>query len=985
MKQIRSALCLIGMGWFLSAVPLFAQTSSPPFLQPAHQHYADSVLATLSLRQQIAQLLMPPIYAHATREGWEEMERWITEYELGGVIAMQGAPAPYRERLTRLQDRSPIPLLISTDAEWGLGMRIDSTRSWPRALTFGAANDTALTRAFGREVGRSLQAMGMQVNFAPVVDVNSNPLNPVIGSRSFGSSTELAGSLGSAYSKGLQDVAVLATAKHFPGHGDTDADSHYALPVIRHDRGRLDSIELAPFRTLIQEGAGAMMAAHLYIPALDSTPNQPSTLSRSIVQGILRDELGFEGLVFTDAMTMKGFTSFTQTSTPHADALLAGNDVLLFPGEPATTLDEIEGEVRSGRLDSLMIAEKCRRVLAAKSWTQAARTPGDPWDNEDAEALHRQVISKALTAVKNEEPGLPFGAHVQRIEQLFVGFDAGEMETSNRLIQNIMGSKTEVDGAAMTKEAFETAGMSQLDEALSSEPDWLVLHIGGTSHRAAKGHGVTDEAVKKIAKCAAQAHKRNVPFALVVYGSPYLLNRLHSAIALSDAVLVAYQDDSRTVEAVAHALTGAGQAGGHLPVATEHFPLGHGLPWMGRMRLGFSATPISTSAAIDSIVTDAIDGGAMPGCRVVIAHQGAIVHDGVYGTTDGTSPVKPSTLYDLASITKIAASTLALMRLEEEQKITLNASLSTYLPELAGTEMGSRQLRDVLAHRAGLQSWIPFYLEALEDSTAFSPVRTDIHTQRLSDQCFMRPAWQDSIWNRIVETEVDPIGTHRYSDLGYYAIQRIIERATGMGLDAYVEQTFYSPAGWTSLGFNPREKASDHPWSIAPTEVDEVFRMCTVQGDVHDPGAAMLGGVCGHAGLFGNAYDMARLMYMLRMGGYYGGQTFLQPETIRAWTQRVDPDPDHRKACGFDRPANESDSGPTCDEVSENSFGHSGFTGTLAWADPDHDLVYVFLSNRTFPTAENRKLIEWDVRTKVQHEVYKAYGIPSRFPSTDLP
>ncbi|MGB1121927.1 MAG: glycoside hydrolase family 3 N-terminal domain-containing protein [Flavobacteriales bacterium] len=935
-------------------------------------------MATLTLREQIAQLLMPPIYAHATRERWDEMERWVETHQLGGVIAMQGAPTPYTERLNRLQDRAQIPLLVSTDAEWGLGMRIDSTRSWPRALTFGAAGDTALTRAFGREVGRSLQAMGMHVNFAPVVDVNSNPANPVIGSRSFGSSTELAGVLGSAYAKGLQDVGVLATAKHFPGHGDTDADSHYALPIIRHGRSRLDSIELVPFRTLIEEGAGAMMAAHLYIPSLDSTPNQPSTLSRSIVHGILRDELGFEGLVFTDAMTMKGFTSFTQTSTPHTDALLAGNDVLLFPGEPAATLDEIEGQVRSGRLDSLLIADKCRRLLAAKSWTQAAQSPEGHWDSNAAETLHRQVISKALTTVKNDEPGLPFRAHVRRVEQVFVGFDPGEVETSSRRIQSILGSNAEVNGAALTKEAFESAGMSQLDEALSSEPDWVVLHIGGTSHRAAKGHGVTDAAIDKIAKYAAQAHKRNVPLALVIYGSPYLLNRLSAAVALSDAVIIAYQDDSRTVEAVANALTGTGPAGGHLPVATDHFPLGHGMPWMGRMRLGFSAIPISTTAAIDSIVLDAIDKGAMPGCRVVVAHQGCIVHDGIYGTLDGKQPVQASTLYDLASITKIAASTLSLMRLEEEGKIALNTSLDTYLPELQGTDMGSRQLRDVLSHRAGLQSWIPFYLEALEDSTAFSPVPTEVHQERISDACYMRPAWRDSIWDRIVASEVDAVGTHRYSDLGYYAIQRIIEGITGKGLAPYTSEQFYAPAHWNSLVFNPGKKGTA---SVAPTEVDTLFRRCIVQGDVHDPGAAMLGGVCGHAGLFGNAYDLTRLMYMLRMGGTYGGVDFFQPETIQAWTQRVDPDPDHRKACGFDRPANEPDAGPTCDEASESSFGHSGFTGTLAWADPDHDLVYVFLSNRTYPSAQNRKLIDWDVRTKVQHQVYKAYGIPSRFNS----
>lgn len=963
---------------FQFSTPSFGQAKLPDFLDEPYTAYADSVLATLTLREQIAQLLMPPIYAHTSRENWEEMERWVTTHQLGGVIAMQGTPAPYAERLKRLQARAKVPLLISTDAEWGLGMRIDSTRSWPRALTIGAANDTALTRAIGREVGRSLKAMGMHVNFAPVVDVNSNPANPVIGSRSFGSSTELVGVLGSAYAKGLQDVGVLATAKHFPGHGDTDADSHYALPIIRHERSRLDSIELAPFRTLIANGVGAMMAAHLYIPSLDSTPNQPSTLSNAIVDELLRKELGFEGLVFTDAMTMKGFTSFTATATPHVDALLAGNDVLLFPGEPEKTIAEIESAVRQGRLDSAAIAEKCHRVLCAKAWSRADQSPADHWDSPESESLHRALLSRSLTVIKNDTPNLPFGANVRKVAQLFAGFEDGAAEASSSQLEAIMGSGFTSMGLSLNSDAFETNGSTSWKSLIQAEPDWAILNIGGTSHSAARAHGVTSGEIAQIEWCAALAHERNVPLALVVYGSPYLLDRLDASIALSDAVIIAYQDDLRTVDAVAQALTGAGAAGGHLPVASGHFPEGFGMPWMGRSRLGFSAVPLSTKSAIDSIITDAIDGGAMPGCRVVVAHEGSIVHDGIYGTLDGEQHVQASTLYDLASITKIAASTLSLMRLEEEGRIALNTSLDTYLPELEGTDMGSRQLRDVLSHRAGLQSWIPFYLAALEDSTAFSPVRTEDHPERISDACFMRPAWRDSIWDRIVASEVDPVGTHRYSDLGYYALQRIIEGLTGQGLDPYTTAQFYTPAHWHSLGFKPAKNTVG--W-IAPTEVDTVFRRCTVQGDVHDPGAAMLGGVCGHAGLFGNAYDVARLMYMLRMGGTYGGVDFFQPETIQAWTQRVDPDPDHRKACGFDRPANEPDAGPTCDEVSESSFGHSGFTGTLAWADPDHDIVFVFLSNRTFPSAENRKLIDWDIRTKVQHQVYKAYGIPSRFKS----
>lgn len=973
--------CLSRRGLFLTTLILsvtLAQGQDPlPYDTPQHRQWADSILLELTLEEQIAQLLMPPVYAHASRENWAEAEAWVKNYHIGGVIAMQGAPAPYVERIERLQANSKVPLLISTDGEWGLGMRIDSTRSWPRALTFGAANDTALTEAMGQEVGRSLKSMGFHVNFAPVVDVNSNPNNPVIGSRSFGSNVELVGQQGSAYARGMQTVGVLATAKHFPGHGDTDADSHYALPVIGHGKARLDSVELEPFKQLIHDGVGAVMAAHLYIPALDSTPNLPSTLSSQIVDSLLRRTLGFKGLVFTDAMTMKGFTSFSSTSTPHVDALLAGNDILLFPEHPEHVIEEVMQAIKTGRMEPEWIAEKCHRVLRAKSWCGVANKPEKQDETEESERIHQSVLGQSLTVLKNGAPHWPFDNQIRQVSHLFIGFEQEIADMVDGSMMQIMSPAFNSTGTVMESAAFEQRGTSTFSELLRSEPDWAILHLGGTSHSAARSHGITDAEIETIQRCAALAHERNIPFGLVIYGSPYVLDRLGSCIALSDAVMVAYQDDGRTANAVAQALTGAGPAGGHLPVETKQYRQGFGLPWMGRTRLGLASSPISTKAAIDSIALGAIEGGAIPGCRVLVAHKGLIVHDGVYGTLDGETPVKPSSVYDLASITKIAATVLSLMHLEEAGALDIGRPLADYLDELEGTTMGSRTIQDVLAHRAGLKSWIPFYLEAMEDSTAFSPRETPVHNQRVSDACFMRPAWQDSIWTHIVESEVDPVGTHRYSDLGYYALQRIIEQITGQPLDEFASSTFYSPAGWSSLGYSPTDRFETR--EIAPTEEDTLFRKVVVRGEVHDPGAAMLNGVAGHAGLFSNAYDLARLMYMLRLGGYYGGTEFFKPSTIQRWVQRVDPDEEYRKACGFDRPAHEPDAGPTCNHASESSFGHSGFTGTLAWADPDHDLIFVFLSNRTFPDAENRKLIEWDVRTNIQREVYKAYAVPSRF------
>ncbi len=976
MKYSLSRRALVLTALILSVT--LAQAQNPlPYSSSEHRQWADSVLLELTLEQQIAQLLMPPIYAHASRENWAEVESWVKDYQIGGVIAMQGAPSPYAERIQRLQANAEVPLLVSTDGEWGLGMRIDSTRSWPRALTFGAANDTSLTEAMGEEVGRSLKSMGFHVNFAPVVDVNSNPSNPVIGSRSFGSNVDWVGKQGSAYARGMQNVGVLATAKHFPGHGDTDADSHHALPVIRHDRARLDSIELEPFKQLIQEGVGAMMAAHLFIPALDSTPNLPSTLSNRIVDSLLRQTMGFEGLIFTDAMTMKGFTSFSSTSTPHVDALLAGNDILLFPEHPAIVIEEVMQAVTAGRMDPSWIAEKCHRVLCAKSWCRVGDKPQQRVDVDRAEQLHQTVLGQSLTVLKNGSPHWPLSNQVQQVNHLFIGFEKETATLVDGNMMRIMSPEFKSTSRVMTSTAFEQRGAATFAEVLRSEPDWAILHVGGTSHSAARNHGISDAEIQTIQRCAALAHERNIPLGLVVYGSPYVLDRLGLCIALSDVVMVAYQDDQRTANAVAQAITGAGPAGGHLPVGTAEYEQGYGLPWIGRNRLGIAANSIATKAAIDSIALSAIEGGAIPGCRVLVAYEGLIVHDGVYGTLDGQNPVKPSSIYDLASITKIATTVLSLMHLEEAGELDVHQPIESYLEELEGTSLGSRTIRDILAHRAGLKSWIPFYLEAMEDSMALAPHKTPLHTQRISDACYMKPAWKDSIWQHILDSDVDALGTHRYSDLGYYALQRIIENKTGMLLDEFAAKSFYAPAGWTSLGFLPKNRFDER--DIAPTEKDTLFRNVIVRGEVHDPGAAMLNGVAGHAGLFSNAYDLARLMYMLRLGGYYGGTEFFQPATVQRWVQRVDPDPDHRKACGFDRPANEPDAGPTCNQASASSFGHSGFTGTLAWADPDHDLIFVFLSNRTFPDAENRKLIEWDVRTKIQHEVYKAYDIPSRF------
>jgi len=407
------------------------------------------------MEEQVAQLLMVPVYSRTDTSGWDEAEDWGRDLGLGGIICMQGGPENQRIRINRLQSLSEVPLMVASDAEWGLGMRLDSTRSFPRALTLGATGDAELVRRFGRAVGVSLRNTGITVNFAPVVDVNSNSINPVIGSRSFGENVQLVGELGLAYSRGLQDVNVLATAKHFPGHGDSDSDSHKTLPRISGDRARLDSVELAPFRVLIDGGVGAIMVAHLDVPALDSTDAQPSTLSPAIVDTLLRQELGFKGLAFTDALSMKGFADFAGDRPRARDALLAGNDILLFPGDPIEVIAEIIDALKNGSIDSSLVTEKCRRVLRAKVWTKANEelpANGMPWDARESEEVHREILRASLTLLTNENEVMPMLKSAGKIAIINVANKGASGDEFTEHLIRTLGRSFEVNSFTVGKD-----------------------------------------------------------------------------------------------------------------------------------------------------------------------------------------------------------------------------------------------------------------------------------------------------------------------------------------------------------------------------------------------------------------------------------------------------------------------------------------------------------------------------------------------------
>ena len=949
----------------------------------------DSVLQTLTMEQRVAQLLMVPIYARTDTSGWAEAERWTRDLGLGGVICMQGGPEHQRTRLNGLQALADVPLMVASDAEWGLGMRLDSTRSFPRAMTLGATRNPALVRMFGQVVGQSLRATGVHVNFAPVVDVNSNPINPVIGSRSFGEDVEWVGALGQAYADGLQDVHVLATAKHFPGHGDSDSDSHATLPTISHDRARLDSVELAPFRFVFDRGMGAVMVAHLDVPGLDSAEAQPSTLSPLIVDSLLRGELGFEGLVFTDAMSMKGFADFVGERPRIRDALLAGNDVLLFPGDPEAAIAEAIEALADGTLDSTAVTEKCRRVLLAKSRCRSEETlpvAGTPWEPEHADVIHRELLAQSLTVLPGADStsSAPYLGHSGHLVMLDLANHEASCAPLEAQLRAHLGSGWTLERHVLGKDA-SGMGRDAVQTALVNA-DHVLLTATEMSHRPSRNFGLQRDGVAVLAEAleaaGVDAHKVNV----VWMGNPYALQDFMPLRERTSTLIVAYQDDSRTCEAVADALTGVAPASGALPVSPVDavWSVGDGLIWEGHHRLGRPVSERlgfwqSPSHRVDSLLKVALEEDAMPGARVVVAHRGQIVLDKSFGTLDGARPVTPESVYDLASITKVAVTGNALMHLASEGELDLDGSMDQLLPELSDHPLGTRTPRELLTHQAGLESWIPFYVSALADSSGvFGTEPTDGCDIKVTPSMYLEDVYTDSVWSMILNAELDPAGKYRYSDLGFYMWLRMF---TQRGLDVadWVNRELAMPLGWTSFGFNPLGRGIDADL-IAPTELDETFRKCVVHGTVHDPGAAMQGGVGCHAGLFSNAYDLAELGEAWLRGGTLRGVEVAPADVLAEWTQRGFPEGDNRRGIVFDKPALDPDSGPTCDLASWESYGHTGFTGTLLWVDPAYDLVYVFLSNRTYPDASNTRLLRLDTRTEIQRVVLEHLGASSRFP-----
>lgn len=959
------------------------RTNGRPAFLNAATPWADSVFSTLDLDQRIAQLMMVAAYSNKDAKHTQEVIKLVKDRNIGGLIFFKGGPGRQAALTNQFQSAARTPLLIGMDLEWGLAMRLDSTTRFPKQMTLGALQDDAGIEAMGEEIARQMKRLGVHVSFSPVADVNNNPANPVINDRSFGEDRELVARKSVAYMRGLQKGGVIATAKHFPGHGDTDKDSHHALPLITHARPRLDSLELYPFQRLVTEGIDAMMVAHLEVPALDAAPGVPTTFSKPVVADLLEGELGFKGLIFTDALNMKGVASKEKPGEIELRALLAGNDVLLFPIDPVKAIERIRAAVDSGAVPREMIDHKCLKVLRAKEWAGLAgggKVKTKDLFNElnppQAAALRRSLYAEALTVVRND--GILPLKHLDslKIVSLVIG------DKVNNTFQRSLARYAPITMLACDKILKPDSSKALLERL--KQYDVVIASVHGTSFRADKEFGIPQLTLDFLRRLDDQQ-----PLVLAHFANPYRLATAYGSQRW-DGIVVAFEENDDTQDLMAQALFGARPAPGKLPVsALPNFTLGTGLGLPPAQRLGYmlpeeDGIPTAALTGIDAIVNEGITAGAFPGCQVLVAHKGQVVWDKAYGAvTYGGPAVRNDDLYDLASISKVAGTTLALMKLVDEGRVDVEQDLGTYLPEIKGTYPvhAAMKLSSILTHQAGFKAFVPFY-KRIQEGTGYKAgtVATDsnaTHTLRFGPGRYLLSSYRDTLLQWVLRTPLGTPGEYVYSDMGMYLLQAVVERVSGMPQDAFLRTRFYAPLGLTTMGYQPWKRFPQD--RLMPTEDDKLFRKQQVRGDVHDPGAAMMGGVAGHAGLFSNAEDLAVVMQMLLNGGVYGGQRFLKEATVEEFTKCRFCKPgtgaqanENRRALGWDKPQPAGKPGPACDCVSYASFGHTGFTGTQVWADPQDGSLYVFLSNRVYPDAENKKLTSMGIRTRIQEVVHAA-------------
>ncbi|MCH5247575.1 MAG: serine hydrolase [Muribaculaceae bacterium] len=922
------------------------------------QKWVDSVYQTLSERDRVAQLIFPKFNPKTGEEGLERLKMLVGENHVGGLLFSEGSLENYVEMTNYAQSISNVPLLMVFDGEWGLSMRIPETQRYPKNMALGAMNDTSLMRAYGEEMARECRLTGIHVNFAPVMDVNSNPQNPIIGDRSYGSDPQKVSELGIAYSRGLEAGGTQAVAKHFPGHGDTYTDSHKTLPTVNLSKEEIDNVHLYPFQKYIDAELSGVMIAHISVPVYDPS-GMPASLSPVMTTDLLKNSMGFEGLVYSDALGMHG-ADVPEDQNNALLALQAGCDVLEASRNPIRDLDVIYEAVMKGEISMNLVEKACKRILTYK-YLLGLPEEGpivmeglvEKLNSPEAIALNRELSNAVVTVLSNNDELLPIGnLDKNKIAVVSLGAPVKNQFSDMAALYTSVSQWDKVDETTapeILKNDIVIAAVFKADSAEVAQAQ----QISGAKH-----------------------------LVLVFLTNPYKLEAFKPAIAEAEAVVLTYDDSPMLREAAAQALFGGIDVNGVMPVTVDGIAnRGDGMK-LKKSRLGFSS-PLneglnpSLTYKLDSIVEHALEMGAFPGCQLLIAKSGNVIHNKSYGLlTAGGDAVTDSVVYDLASVSKALGTLPGVMKVFDEGLIELKAPASKYIPQLRGTPKEKFTIEDLLYHETGMPAALYMFSVMLDPENP-GELRKDIVSFEqneefpiaAADGIYVGQAAVDTIMRRIYDIPLKKDKNYLYSCLNFILLKNIEENVTGIPHNVFVHDSIFAPLGAYTTTYRPLELHERR--LIAPTEMDSVLRHQLVHGYVHDETANFQGGVSGNAGLFSNAMDLAKICQMWLNGGVYGDKRILSEETVKLFTQSKTPN--SRRGLGFDKPdtVNPNDS-PTCDEADPSVFGHTGFTGTIFWVDPVNELIYVFLCNRVNPSRITPNFARSNARPALFREVYRS-------------
>ena len=928
--------------------------------QTLKTRWVDSVFQTLNTQKKIGQLFMIPVSAYSSPDELSKLNTLINRFQPGSILVTRGGPRSHALLVNKLQSNSKVPLLVGIHAEWGLAQSLDSVISFQKPMQLAAVADDTLSYRLGREVAREMKLLGMHINFAPNADIDllKQPYPQMM--RYFSDSKERVASKAVAFMRGLQQTGVLACAVHpvsLQKINEMDSSLFVSIPP-------LDTLGLYPYKQLAGAGLKGLLTSHLHLYPHSNSP--PHAATQLFIGEILKKDLGFNGLTFTDIANLQKTLGKQQAGDIEKLALEVGNDVLINPDNIPAAIRAIVKEIKSNKLLKARLDEAIKKILSAKYDAGLAVQKRVSLDNlltrinsPRAKLLKQKISEASVTLLANEKNSVP----VQWLEnKKFVSISVGR-ESRNEFTQYL--SKYAQFEHVAVRLLQDTV---QLKEKLAGA-DVIVVGIFPYS----------SSIIKEVAPVI-QSIAMNKETIVAHFGNPMELKFLEGVATL----LAGYTDENEVPKIAAQIIFGALPARGQLPFAVSNFQEGHSIPseTTGRLSYGLpEAVGIDgkTLLKIEHVVREAIEMGATPGSHVLVAKDGKVVYEQSNGylTYENKTPVTAQTIYDLASVTKVSATLQTVMFMHEKGLIDINKKVSVYLSELKKSNKKDFTIKDILTHQAGLWPFLPFWAETVKDSIQqlhyYSSIKTEAYPFPVANNLFASRTMKDSLWSWIIKAKVrekPPRTTfdYRYSDMGFYILQHLAEKILNQPLEDFLEQNLYEPLGAYAMGYLPLQKFPDN--LIAPTEYDTLFRKKLLTGYVHDQGAAMHGGIAGHAGLFGTANDLAKLGQMLLQRGSYGGHQYYKPETIEFFaSKQYGPS---RRGLGWDKPTPSDWNGPTTLLASGKTFGHTGFTGTCIWVDPEFNLVFIFLSNRVHPDMNNNKLLNANIRPRIQEVIYKA-------------